>query len=73
MSDGVDAEDVADLDRLARVLGARQGDGKDAGAALLDDRHGDLVAVGVGDGVVDADEVAGLGRFDGFDDVVDDR
>ena len=37
------------------------------------DGDGDLVAVGVGDGVVDADEVVGLGGLHGLDDVIDDR
>jgi len=71
VSNLVDTENVANLDTIALLLRTRQGDGEVARAALLDDRYGNLVAVGVGDGVVDADEVAGLGGLDGLDDVVD--
>lgn len=59
MSNLVDTENVTNLDTIALLLGTGKGNGEVAGAALLDNRNGNLVAVGVGDGVVDADEVAG--------------
>lgn len=70
--DWVDAKDISNLDGLRHILRTRQSDGEVSGTELLQNRDGDLIAFRVGDGVVDADEVARLGGFDGFGDVIDD-